>query len=119
MKITGEIIVGALILIILAIFLNHSYLLMPSTAHNLLMVGLIMVFLVFVGLVWREQSSDERDLIHIQKSGRLSFFIGAAILVIGIIFQSATHDIDPWLLYSLFGMVLTKIISRVFHKFRN
>ena len=119
MKITGEITVGALILIILVTFLSHSYLLMPSTAHNLLMLGLIIVFLLFVGLVWQEQSSDERDLIHIQKSGRLSFFIGATILVVGIIFQSVKHDIDPWLLYSLFGMVLTKIISRVFHKFKN
>lgn len=119
MKITSEIFVGALILIILGIFLSHSYLLMPGTMHNILGIGLIIGFLVFIGLVWKEQSSDERDLIHIQKSGRISFFVGTTILVTGIIFQSVKHDIDPWLLYALFGMVLSKIASRIFHKFNN
>lgn len=119
MKMAAETSIGIILLGILAIFLNPSHLFMPDTVNTMLMLSLIIGFLLFVALIWREQASDERDNLHIQKSGRLSFFVGATILVMGIVYQAIHHDIDPWLLYSLSAMVVTKLASRVFHHFRN
>jgi len=119
MKIKIEFFISLMILAILGVFLKATDLLMPNSTNMMLMVGLIVGFLGFVGLVWREHASDERDVAHIQKSGRLSFLFGASVLVIGIVFQASNHNIDPWLIYSLSGMVLTKLISRIFHHFRN
>lgn len=119
MKIGIEIIIGIIVLGILGIFLNPTHLLMPDSVNMMLILGLILGFLGFIGLFWREHASDERDTVHMQKAGRLSFFVGATILVVGIVIQALHHEIDPWLLYALSGMVLTKLISRAFHSFRN
>jgi len=119
MKLKLEFFVSLVILLILITFLNAKSLLMPNSTNMMLIVGLVIGFLAFVGLVWREKASDERDEAHIQKSGRLSFLAGATILVVGIAVQAVMHDIDPWLIYSLSGMVLTKLIARIFHYFRN
>ncbi|MFZ5438004.1 MAG: hypothetical protein ACOZAK_03045 [Patescibacteria group bacterium] len=119
MKIKLEFIVSLIILFILATFLNAKDLLMPNSTNMMLIVGLIIGFLAFVGLVWKEKAVDERDDVHILKSGRISFFVGAFILVVGIANQALMHDIDPWLIYSLASMVLVKLISRIFHYFRN
>jgi uncharacterized membrane protein YgdD (TMEM256/DUF423 family) len=91
---------------------------MPDSVNMMLILGLILGFLGFIGLVWREQASDEREVVHIGKAGRWSFFSGAAVLVVGIVVQAMQHNIDPWLLYALSIMVLAKLISRTFHKLR-
>lgn len=114
-----EIIIGIIVLGILGIFLNPTHLLMPDSVNMMLILGLILGFLGFIGLFWREHASDERDMVHMQKAGRLSFFSGATVLVVGIVIQAMQHEIDPWLLYALSVMVLAKLISRTFHNFRN
>ncbi len=119
MKIGIEVAIGIVLLVILGIFLNPTHLLMPDSINMMLILGLIIGFLGFIGLVWRERPNDEREVAHIGKAGRLSFFSGAAILVIGIVVQAVHHEIDPWLLYALSVMVLAKLISRTFHNFRN
>ncbi len=119
MKIGIEVIIGIVLLGILGIFLNPTHLLMPDSVNMLLILGLIIGFLGFIGLVWREHASDEREVMHIGKAGRLSFFSGAAVLVIGIVIQAMQHEIDPWLLYALSVMVLAKLVSRTFHNLRN
>lgn len=116
MKLYIEITIGLLVLAILGIFLNPTNLLMPDSLTLMLILGLILGFLGFTGLIWREQASDEREATHIEKAGRYSFFSGAAILVVGIVVQAMKHAIDPWLLYALSVMVLTKLITRTVHK---
>lgn len=119
MKINIEVIIGFAILSILGIFLNPTNLLMPDSVNMMLILGLILGFLGFVALVWRERASDEREVAHIGKAGRLSFFSGATVLVVGIVVQAMQHKIDPWLLYALSVMVLVKLISRAFHNLHN
>lgn len=114
-----ESIISILILGILILFLNPTHLLMPESVNSMLMIGLIIAFLVFVGLIWKEKPSDERELTHIQKAGRFSFLTGCAILVVGIIIEAAKHKIDPWLLLALSGMILTKLIARLYYNVKN
>jgi len=110
---------GGIILVILIIFLNPTHLLMPDSLNTMLVLGFLIAFLVFVGMVWRERASDERDALHIQKAGRLSFLVGVVILAMGVVVQASMHEIDPWLVFGLSGMVLTKLLSRIYHKLKN
>lgn len=119
MKLVIEVIIVVALLGIAFILFNPTHLLMPDSVSTVLMLGFIVSFLVFLGIIWKEYSKDEREALHIQKSGRVAFFIGTTILVIGIIVQATKHDIDPWLLLALSGMVLTKLISRIYHNFKN
>lgn len=119
MKHLFEVIVSVGILLILTVFLNPTHLLMPDTVNTMLMLGLIIGFLGFMGLVWRERGGDEREAAHIQKSGRISFFVGASVLVLGVVMQATKHEVDPWLIYALAVMVLTKLITRIFQSIRN
>ena len=114
-----EFILGVVVLGILVLFLNPTHLLMPDSMNMMLIISLILVFFAFVGLIWREHPNDERELIHIGKSSRWSFFSGTSVLVLGIIVQATEHDIDPWLIYALSVMLLAKLISRAFHNLRN
>ena len=114
-----ELIISLLLLGILIIFLNPTHLLMPESVNAMLILGLILAFLAFTAIIWREKAQDEREASHIQKAGRFSFLTGSATLVAGIIYQATKHNIDPWLLYALSVMVLTKTLARIYDKFKN
>lgn len=114
-----EAIIGVAILLILGIFLNPTNLLMPDSVNTMLILGLIVVFLAFASMVYKENAKDEREENHIQKSGRLAFLAGILTLVVGIVIQALRHEIDPWLIYGLSVMVLTKLITRVYSRLKN
>ena len=103
---------------LLIIFLNPTNLLMPETFEMMLMVGIVIAFLVFSGFIWKEKTHDERDEYHRLFAGRISFLAGTSVLVVGIVYRSLHHNIDPWLIYALIGMVLAKTLSRLYSKLR-
>ncbi len=92
--------------------------LMPSSFQKFLIVSLISSFLIVVGTVWNESARDEREQSHKQFAGRISFLVGTTILFLGILVQSFHHNVDPWLIYALAGMVLSKIVSRIYSQFK-
>jgi len=106
------------IFIIAIIFLNPGHLAMPDTVNSLLILGFIIAFLTFAAFVIKEKSSDERETLHILKAGRLSYLTGVGVLVLGIIFQTLKHDVDPWLVLAICAMVLSKILSRIYSRFK-
>ncbi len=90
---------------------------MTTGTMSILIVSV--VFLIFSALVFREQSKDERENVLKMNAGRISFLAGSIIAVVGILFQSMSHNVDPWLVYTLIGMVLVKTIIRVFYSLKN
>jgi hypothetical protein len=40
------------------------------------------------------------------------------VLVLGIIFQALKHEVDPWLVLAICAMTLSKIISRIYSRFK-
>lgn len=118
-RFTMEILVSSILILILVLFLNSTQFAMPQTLAMLLLVALIVGFLLFAGLIWKEKAVDEREDLHRLVSGRISFLVGEALLVCGIVIQGLQHEIDPWLIYVLSAMVLAKIISRIFHEIKN
>lgn len=106
------------ILGIALLFLNPGHLAMPESLISMLVVGLIISFLTFAAYLFREQSSDERETIHILKAGRISYLVGVGALIVGIILQALKHEIDPWLVIALSAMVFSKLLSRIYSHFR-
>lgn len=86
--------------------------------QKMLVVVLIASFLVMLGTVWNETAHDEREQSHKQFAGRVSFLVGTSILFLGILVQGFHHNVDPWLIYALSGMVLSKIASRIYSQFK-
>lgn len=115
----GEIATSLILIAILVLFIRPTNLLMPSTVEMMLPVLLVVAFLTFSSLFWKEKAQDEREANHITKAGRISFFTGSIILTVGVVVQSLRHNVDPWLVYSLVGMVLAKVASRIYSQIKN
>jgi len=109
-----ETISAVVILGITILFLNPGHLAMPDSLVSMLIVGLIIAFLTFAAFILKEKSADEREAMHILTAGRISYLVGVAALVMGIIFQGLNHEIDPWLVIALCAMVFSKLLSRIY-----
>lgn len=102
----------SLVLIVLAIlFLDPFMLWMSDALAYMLIAGVILVFAIFAGLIWRERPEDERDEYHRMLAGRVGYLFGAGVLVLGIVWQTLFSHPNPWLIAALVGMVLGKLIG--------
>jgi len=113
-----ELSVGFLLIALLVLFLSPIDLLMPMTTGSMSIILVVVLFLVFSALVFREKSRDEREDMIRMNAGRISFLTGSVIGIIGILYQSSTHNIDPWLIYTVIGMILAKTASRLYSTLR-
>ena len=115
---TGEIIISILLILLLGLLLNPSMFFMPESFDMMLLVGIVVVFLTFSLVLWKERALDERENLHRLNAGRLSFFAGSLVLIIGVILQALRHEIDPWLIYGLIAMIVGKIASRIYSQLK-
>lgn len=118
-KYLKEIIITLLLVVILGALLLPTKLLMPMSMDTMLILGLILFFFIFIAFFWKEKAADEREQIHQMNAGRTSFFIGTGLLLVGIVLQSFRHNIDPWLIYALIGMLVGKLVSRIYSDIRH
>ena len=111
--------VSAIVILGIAIlFLNPGHLSMPDTMNSMMIIILIIAFLAFAGVILKEKSTDEREQLHALSAGRTSYLVGVEILIGAIVIQALSHNIDPWLVFALCGMVFTKLISRIYSSIR-
>ncbi len=113
-----ETISALVILGITILFLNPGHLTMPQNMVSMLIIGLIVAFLTFAAFILKEKSSDEREAIHILTAGRISYLVGVGTLIFGVIVQALGHNIDPWLVIALCTMVFSKLLSRIYSRFK-
>lgn len=106
------------ILIIAFLFLNPGNLSMPMGVISTLIITLIISFTTFAAYILNEKATDERASLHILRAGRVSYLVGVGILILGIVVQALQHAIDSWLVLSLCGMILSKILSRIYFHFK-
>ncbi|OHA05522.1 MAG: hypothetical protein A2934_05450 [Candidatus Sungbacteria bacterium RIFCSPLOWO2_01_FULL_47_10] len=100
--------ISGVLLILLALLLDPFHVWMPDEFSMFVVLVLIMLFMFFASFVWRERGKDEREAFHIQTAGRMAFLAGACFLLIGIVYQSFQHTVDPWLVLALSIMILAK-----------
>lgn len=104
-----------MVLIVLALFvLNPFDFWMPTMVHMIILVLLLVIFAFFATFLYREKPEDERDSIHRMRADRVAFLVGSALLTLGIILQSLTDSVNGWLVTTLVGMVLSKLVSRIY-----
>ncbi len=106
------------ILGIALLFLNPGHLAMPDSLVSMLIIGLIVAFLTFAAFIFRESSVDERESLHILRAGRISYLVGVAALITGVIIQTLMHEIDAWLIIALCAMIFSKLLSRIYSHFK-
>ncbi|MBI5645113.1 hypothetical protein HY970_03375 [Candidatus Kaiserbacteria bacterium] len=103
----------ALLFAAIAVLLVNPYeLWMPSKAYMVILAAAVVVFGLFSVFILAEKAGDERDHEHRGFAGRVAFLLGGAILLAGIIVQTLAHDLDPWLVAALTGMVVGKTLAR-------
>ena len=116
----SEVTLSLLLVGLTLLFLNpFQKLWMPTMFMSLIVLAFILVFLLFAGLAWKEVAGDEREEQHRQFAGRISFLSGIGLLMIGIIYQSLQHALDPWLLVILCSMVIIKLFTRLYKEHIN
>lgn len=95
------------------LLLNPWHFWMP----NMMVMGMLAVALVLFGIfasfILREETFDERDLVHRALAGRNAFLAGSATLMLGIVIQGYSHAVDSWLVVTLIVMVVAKIATRI------
>ena len=114
-----EIGVSGILIVLLVLFLNPFDFWMPTTLLMMMVLGLVVVFALFASFVWRENHRDEREGLHKMMAGRIAYLTGTALLTLGIIVQSFKHELDPWLVFILAGMIVAKIISLTYGQMKN
>lgn len=108
-----ETVVTVALLAIAILLLNPFNFWMPDMMVISMLVGALVLFGIFSSFILREKTIDERDEQHKTLAGRNAFLAGSGILILGIVVQGYTHSVDPWLVITLIGMVVVKIITRV------
>jgi drug/metabolite transporter (DMT)-like permease len=72
------------------------------------------VYFVLVSFIWGEGMRDERDQEHRFFASRYAYLTGSMILILGIVYQSTTMHVDPWLPGALSAMFVAKLFSRIY-----
>ena len=112
----GEIIFSVILVVLAILLVNPFMLWMPTNLLMAVVAVFAIIFFFFAGFVWKESSGDEREDLHKLVAGRTAFLVGTGVLTLGIIVQSFTHTIDPWLVAALTLMVIGKIVAHAYVK---
>jgi uncharacterized membrane protein YdcZ (DUF606 family) len=113
-----EALLGVAIVIALILLLNPYDFLMTSAFTLSLIMVLAVAIIAFGVFVWREQPRDEREALHGLQASRISYFTGAAVLVLAIIVEVVQHRLDIWLAITLGAMVLAKLAVSTWNRYR-
>lgn len=108
-----EVIVTVCLVCISLLILNPFDFWMPSLVVMVVLAVMLLLFGIFASFILREKSLDERDTIHKSIAGRNAFLAGSTMMLIGIIIQEYSGQLDPWLVLSFLAMIVTKVVTRV------
>ena len=113
-KFIGEIIISFALIGLLVFFINPLDLLMPHALHPFMTPFLVVLFVIFAGLLWKETPGDEREQMHKFLASRSAYFATIATLIIGVILQSFKGEIDPWIVIAICVGLLAKILGLIY-----
>ncbi len=114
-----SIVVMAALLGLVGVLLNPLGLFMSNMTVMMVATGLVAVFALFAGFVWREQSYDEREALHKMATDRVAFLVGVGVLIAVIVVQGFSHGVEAWAVIALAAMVLAKAVSRIYFQMRH
>lgn len=110
-----EIIVATCCLALLFLLLNPFEWYMLSMYSMLLLSVSVALGLGYALLMWCEgESSDEREVMHQARVGRVTHLSASVFLVGAIVYQALNHQLDMALVVLLAVMVIAKIAAGVY-----
>lgn len=92
---------------------------MPNSMHPFMTPLLVILFILFSAVVWKEKPGDEREQLHTFIASRCAYFAGITVIVIGIIIESFHKMIDPWLILAVCIMLLAKLAGLIYGYYRH
>ena len=110
----GETIISLFLIGLLIFFINPLDLLMPKQLHLFMIPTLVLLFIFFAAIIWKEKTSDERQQLHRFIASRFAYFASVTVLFLGIIYQSTYNAVDPWLIIAVCVILLSKIAGLVY-----
>ncbi|MEK7543515.1 MAG: hypothetical protein AAB557_01465 [Patescibacteria group bacterium] len=113
-NLVGEIGISIALIGLLVFFINPLDLLMPQPLHPFMVPFLVVLFIIFAGLLWKEAPGDEREQFHKFIASRFAYFAVIATLIFGVVFQSFKGEIDPWLIIAVCIALLAKIFGLIY-----
>jgi len=113
-----QVVSAVVVLALSALLLNPFHFWMPGMTQMAMLGGLLIAFAVLSVFLLQEHAHDEREATHRMLAGRVAFFIGSLILVIGIAVESMHGTPNVWLVLSLAGMILGKVAARFYSDWR-
>lgn len=114
----GEIIISIVLLGLLFIFVNPMAFTMPTQMHSVMEPSLVLLFVIFTAVIWREQRGDEREALHKYIAARFAYFAGITALIFAILLQSLHHRLDPWLVIAVGVMLFAKILGLIYGNYK-
>lgn len=108
-----EAFIGALILVAVLALINPFDMLMGPAIEMGLVAVLAIAAILFAIFIWREQPADEREAYNGQRTARVGYFVGGAVLLCGTFVQALAMKVDPWLPATLGLMVVAKLIMSI------
>lgn len=114
-----EIVVSVILIALLVLCLNPFNFWMPDTVVMMIVIGLVVVFTIFSGFIWKEHAHDEREMLHRMLAGRIAYLAGVGTLLLGVILETLKHRLDPWLVITLGVMIFAKIFGIIYSQNRH
>lgn len=111
--------ISVIMIVLLACLVSPFHAWMPTMMVMTVTVALLIAFALFASFVWKEKPRDEREALHRIASGRIAYLVGAALLVVGIVYQTLGNRLDPWLVIVLSSMILAKVIGVAYGQLKN
>ena len=99
--------------------LSSLQLWMPETIPTMVVLGIIILIGVTVSFILKERGGDEREINHSLFSGKVAFLSGTSVLLVGIIKEITTRNVDFWLVTAFITMVLAKVLALIYSHYRN
>jgi hypothetical protein len=88
---------------------------MPMPFHLLIVATLLISTVVLSLVLLRQLKEDEREQKLRLFSYQAGYMIGMFSLVCGVIFQSFSHQVEPWMVVTLLLMFLSKMVALSLH----
>lgn len=114
-----EIISAGFIVLIGCLFTISEELTMPMSIMSILIVLILVAYFTFSAFILKEQAKDEREELHILKASRLSYLAGIGTLIVALVVQTLSHNIDIWIILALIVMLVTKLLVRFYSRFKH
>lgn len=113
----AELIISLTLILLLMTFVSKEDILMPMSPAMIMFILISVLFVVFSALLFREEERDEREALHKLKAARFSYLVGIVLLIGSILVQTFhTENIDPFIIVTLIGMVVAKILARIYNQ---